>query len=288
MADDTLRPLQDPASMPLPFVLLAILLVVAPAWAQVEVTYIANEGFLLASGESKVLVDALLDEGLRGYARPTEPTRIALEAAQPPFDGVDLVLATHFHGDHFGPRAVSRHLAANPSALLVSTPQAIARLTPELSGRSRAVHPAEGEVERLTVGDVRLTVLNLHHGRDRDPPVQNLGFLIEMGGVMLLHVGDTEVGVEDVRAYRQELERVDLGLIPTWFLAYEGWSRVTREIFRPREIVMMHLAEADAPANYFGRFEGQSGLLEEIARRFPRAVRLERGQRYSVARPSRP
>ena len=59
----------------------------------VEITYLANEGFLLAAGEKKVLIDALFP-GITNYPAVPEPIRSRLERAETPFDGVDLVLAT--------------------------------------------------------------------------------------------------------------------------------------------------------------------------------------------------
>ncbi len=78
-------------------------LVASPLPAELEITYVANEGFLLAGGGKKVLIDALFDGGIAGYPTIPDELRPSLEQARPPFDGVDLVLATHFHGDHFGP-----------------------------------------------------------------------------------------------------------------------------------------------------------------------------------------
>jgi glyoxylase-like metal-dependent hydrolase (beta-lactamase superfamily II) len=59
---------------------------------------------------------------------------VALAAARAPFDNVDLILATHYHGDHFHPRPVAAHLAANPRATLATSAQVI----DSLRGRIRA------------------------------------------------------------------------------------------------------------------------------------------------------
>ncbi|MFQ5351382.1 MAG: MBL fold metallo-hydrolase, partial [Thermoanaerobaculia bacterium] len=88
---------------------------------EVQVIYLANEGFLLEAGETKVLVDALFGEGLRGYPVVPAPIRAELEGARGRFAGVDLILASHFHGDHFDAAAVARHLRANPGAVFLST-----------------------------------------------------------------------------------------------------------------------------------------------------------------------
>lgn len=95
----------------------ALASVSAQSSGPIELTYIANEGFLITGGGKKVLVDALLREGIpESYLRPAPETLKKMEASQPPFDGVDLVLATHFHRDHFNAGSVAAHLRANPRA----------------------------------------------------------------------------------------------------------------------------------------------------------------------------
>src|ERR1044071_8372445 len=102
---------------------LAVLCLVAPALGQVKVTYLANEGVMLTAGSTKVLVDALLRDGL-GYPIHSPAVREQLETGKSPFDGVGLALATHYHLDHWDAGAISRFLASNPSARYASTPQA--------------------------------------------------------------------------------------------------------------------------------------------------------------------
>ena len=168
-----------------------LFLILATPWAAaagegVELTYLGNEGFLIAAGETRVLVDALFGDGLSGYpVVPPVPRRQAEEAAGS-FAGVDLVLASHHHGDHFDPRAVGRHLIHNQGARFVSTQQALERLRrgfdgyDRVAGRVAGFWPGEGERAAFSHAGIRLTVLNLHHGRGRNPPVQNLGLLIDV------------------------------------------------------------------------------------------------------------
>ena len=61
-----------------------LLVLAAPAAAiaeGVELTYLGNEGFLIAAGETRVLVDALYGEGLRGYPVVPPAERRRLEEA---------------------------------------------------------------------------------------------------------------------------------------------------------------------------------------------------------------
>jgi L-ascorbate metabolism protein UlaG (beta-lactamase superfamily) len=138
--------------------------------------------------------------------------------------------------------------------------------------RIEAVLPLEGERPVVLDLGLELQVLNLHHGRGRTPPVQNLGFLVEMGGVRWLHVGDTEVDGDDVRPYALGDEGIDLAFLPTWFLGGGTWSRVVEGQIRPASIVVMHRVVDGAPPAYYEPDRDAGGQLRRIHRRFPRAV----------------
>ncbi len=245
----------------------------APAPGGVEVTYLANEGFLLAAGETCVLVDALFTDGLGGYQVLPSEKLGRLEAGEGPFAGVDLVLATHYHGDHFDPRSVGRHLARNPGARFVSTGQAVERLRETLgedfaavAERVTAFSPAVGERESFVHAGIRLTVLNLHHGHGRRPAVQHLGFVIAIGGWKLLHIGDTEVTRDELGAYDLAEEGIDFAFLPYWRLL--GGQDDMEEI-RPRLVVAMHVPHRGAPPDYFSPASNRDGLLRVLGESVP-------------------
>ena len=245
----------------------------------VEVTYLGNEGFLITAGERKLLIDALFGDGIDGYPVVPPGPRRQLEAATGAFAAVDLVLATHDHDDHFNARAVARHLHANPRARFISTHQAVERLRqlPDfdpLADRAEGYWPAENARVTVTHGDIEVTILNLHHGRGRRPEVQNLGLLIDLGGVRLLHVGDTEVSPVDIRPYRLRDEAIDVLFAPSWFFDSPRFRQVIDEIGAGARIAM-HLAEESAPASWFGPSGSREKRIAEIRKADPEAVLFE-------------
>lgn len=258
--------------------LAAVLLVGSQALhgEDLEITYLANEGFLVRAGQTMVLIDALIGDGLRGYATLDRPTRERLESAQPPYDGVDLVLASHIHRDHFNAGSVARFLKANTTAQFVSTKDA-ARAVLEAAGASdlgERVHgywPQEGAREQHRVRDVELTLFNLHHGRER-PRTQNLGLLLRICGITVLHIGDTEADAHEMLTAGLMDLRPDVGLLPSWFLRPSRWSDTTTTVIKPLSIVAMHLPTRDAPAGYFyGEARDLDELTAILRARFPEA-----------------
>jgi L-ascorbate metabolism protein UlaG (beta-lactamase superfamily) len=253
-----------------------VLAAASPLTAEVTVSHVANAGFLLAAGESRVLVDALFDEGIDGYGRIPAALRPALEGGSSPFDGVDVALATHAHGDHFAAGAVVRFLTANPRAWFVSTPQAVEAVAAEagagsaIAARAIAVLPEEGSVERLQVGDlagIGIRAMNLHHGRGQD--IQNVGFLVNLGGVTVLHVGDTVASTEELAAL--DMGHVDLALLTSWVISARAWGKPLIDALGAPRVAAMHLATADAPASFFSEPGGQPALVQSILRVAPTA-----------------
>lgn len=260
---------------------LVVLAVCASAQAQVTVTHVANAGFLIEGGGQKVLIDALFDEGVRGYTRIPKDMIKQLRAAEAPFDSVNLVLLTHTHMDHFGPRTMTRHMRANPHATLICTPEARQALERHIKNhagiaeRIVALSPEEGETIQGTYGGINVQVLNLHHGRDVDPPITNLAFIIELGGMSVLHTGDTEALGPVFELYGFQDRSIDVALLPAWFVSYTHWGEVVNEYIRPTHIVAMHMPRPDAPGNYFGLHGSYEGRFDAIKSLFPDATVMD-------------
>ncbi len=257
---------------------LVALLIGASAHAQVKVTYVSNAGFLLEGGGKKVLIDALYDEGIIGYSRIPKDMKKLLRDADPPFDGVDLVLLTHHHADHFGPRTVTRHMRANPNATMICPPQVRDKLErhikkyPGVAKRIVTHYPEEGKSVTGTYGGVEIEILNLHHGLNRPENTENLGFILKLGGMNVLHVGDTEARSRVFELYNFKERQIDVALLPAWLVSYDHWGLAVHEVIQPRHIVAMHMPLRDAPGNFFGLHGSYDVRKDTMKMMFPKAV----------------
>jgi L-ascorbate metabolism protein UlaG (beta-lactamase superfamily) len=216
--------------------------------ASATVRYVANAGVLVTIGEAQVLIDAPIREGIPPYATSTSAERERLEAALPPYDGVTAVLITHWHEDHFSAEAVAAHLSRNTRAALVSSPEVVERVrtaAPGLpAGRLRAVLPPPGASELVRIGRLPIRVLRIRHNPTRRLPEQHVGFLVGEGPAVL-HTGDADPKADNFAVLR-DLPRVDLALVPFWFMLTEADRQFVREAISPQRIAAMHVPPEDA------------------------------------------
>lgn len=241
---------------------------------EVQIRYLGNEGFLITASGQKVLIDALYGEGIDGYPVVPRKIRKKAEEAKEDFALVDLVLASHYHGDHFDPGAVARHLEANERARFLSTRRATERViaqNPALRPRVRAFWPEVGEKLDYVYGGIRVTAMRMYHG---ETPAQNLGWMIEIGGLKVIHLGDTEDTLKQMRPLELQSEEIDVALVPCWYFDTPRWQPALRAL-GARHRVAMHLAVPGAATYFFGP-PGSYAKRVEAIRAFDEEVWIPR------------
>jgi L-ascorbate metabolism protein UlaG (beta-lactamase superfamily)/pimeloyl-ACP methyl ester carboxylesterase len=216
------------------------LVLVGRAGSELAITYVKNAGFLIESGDRKILIDALFE----GFGQPlvSNGLRLRMEQAEAPFDGVDLVLVTHTHADHFDPAIVGAHLQNNPPAVLLSTDEG-ARIIRQtfstlegLEERVHSVHLSAGTSQELDVNGFPLRILEISHGEGAD--VRNYGYVFEIGGYKLFHTGDIG-GLEYLQRYDLPAEQIDFAFVP-WFFVADPENHVVLEDIQAKHYVPMH------------------------------------------------
>jgi L-ascorbate metabolism protein UlaG (beta-lactamase superfamily) len=220
--------------------------------ASLEITYIANEGVLIAASGKRVLIDGLHREYKPDYAFLPPDERKKIEGAEAPFDKIDLILVSHLHLDHFHPEAIGLHLKNNPRAMLVSSDQIVDSLSKDfkafedVKGRVERITPKWKEKVKVKVAGVELVVLGLRHGNKQHHWIQNLGHIVKIGDKKLLHLGDAETSVENFQSFALEREQIDVAFIPYWFLLYSDGQKIVRDYIKPKHIIAVHISPAEA------------------------------------------
>ncbi len=260
-------------------------LLVAPALVAAEgaesgsldgprICLIANAGFFVTDGEKSLLLDAVLAEGLRGYAIPSPALEEAMETGAEPFGNVVLVFSSHMHGDHFNARATLRHMAANPDARYLLTPQSVSvmereGLEPPARDRITAEMPPETGALDYEIGGIKLRTYRISHGSDR---MQNLGIYFELGGKRFFHPGDISTDAEALKTAGLDGLEVDYLLAPFWSLMGDGQQTALEAGFKAAHVIPMHLPMGEA--SWMKEYGGYKGVLKTVFAALPGTISL--------------
>lgn len=211
--------------------------------AQLQVTPVANAGVALGCGPAQsgatVLVDSLFRQGVRGYETVPPDQLARLEKAQPPFDSVRVVLATHRHADHFDAASVAAHLAANAKAEFWGTSQTADTVSAIPSQRVRPVK--SGDTLTFEGGSVRFILVP--HNAPHLWSIENVVLIVTYCGQTTLFTGDAETTAEAFAPVTAG--KLDAAFVPWWFLTGAGGRQVVDGILKPRIVWAVHGDIAD-------------------------------------------
>lgn len=246
---------------------LALLAAATGASGQARVTYLANEGVLIQQGSSKVMIDPLFDNGFGQYQLLPDEMSAALFAGDAPFDGVDAVLISHAHADHFAPEMMLRYLKAQPDVALYAPAQAVAALNraaaaadvvllERVTGLALELGDAslQFELNGLAISAVRVP----HSGWPRRmSDIENLVFRVTLNpGGSVLHLGDAADSIAHFTAQQQFWDRQfnALALPPYWFFLSENGNEILRSQLKAKRAVGIHVpsSPADRPTALSG------------------------------------
>ncbi|MFC1726176.1 MBL fold metallo-hydrolase [candidate division KSB1 bacterium] len=225
----------------------------------IEVTYIANEGFLISSGATKILIDALFVRNDGIYATPDKDILDNMEKGEPPFDNVDIIMVTHNHSDHFTPDHVARALKNNPETVLVTTPQAVGDIkncgdfTENISDRLITCDLEIGKSISKSVKGLDIKIFRTPHSGTNNE-TQNFIYLINLDGRKILHEGDARRDVKTFENLNLENENIDIAFGHTWYLFDPAGREVLTKHFKPKQFVLMHISNNSFEA-VIDRFE---------------------------------
>ena len=212
---------------------------------KIEVTYIANAGFLIESSGKKILIDALFNNGWKTYLTPGATVVSRIINQQSPFTKVNLMLITHNHADHFNDSMVVAYLNSNSENILIAPPLVTNAIynNPDFKNENQIVELDKNNRQKndTTINGIRIRSFFILH--DSRPQIEHVGFLIDIGAIKVFHSGDSN-GSEGVEfeKLRLQKEQVDLALLNF----YGFWSTKEERLFTekyilPKRISLMHI-----------------------------------------------
>lgn len=227
-----------------------------------EVTYIANEGYLIETQDKKIIIDGLFDRIDGDWCdSPSEEMLEKIKNAEAPFDDIDLIAVSHDHRDHFNGELIIQHLLSNTKGVLLCPNQTYSVLK-ELNEFNRVkeriipVTPPLYSDSNIVVSGMNIRVLRLEHSHyekvdpetgaiyNKHQNVENLGFVIEIGDTKLFHCGDTNPKNEkEYQIFELQNEGIDIAFLERQFVSVYGNQCMNKidEMIKPEYIFLMHI-----------------------------------------------
>lgn len=253
------------------YALLLILATFSISAQGLKVTYIANEGVLVEGAGKKVLIDALFDDFYKDYLSPSTEVLTQMMQSDSPFDKVDLVLTTHFHRDHFEANLTGNFLTKHQESQLLTSAQVKGELASKyidydkimarVKGHQRGVQTLEDNVNGLKVYSFFIN----HAGGQRTENIENMGFIIEIGGKRLLHLGDADMNPERFKEVNLSQYNIDVALVPYWYMSSEAGIDIINKHIKAKNLIGIHYPKAPS-----------ASALAEIKKNYPEAVVFEK------------
>jgi len=211
-----------------------------------EVTYIANAGFLVSANDQKekILIDALFRTGFGMYPVPAKAVLEDIEKANAPFDNIDLLMVTHKNAAHFDPVLTENYLAKNPNVPLVSSREVglemelFSNQFQKIKQQVMAITPSANSSAAVTVNGIKIKILRLRHHQG----LQNLGFIVTLGAKTVFHPGDGPIkfNVENFKNFKLNDEGIDVAFILYWDFQDADARALIKTHIQPKHIILMH------------------------------------------------
>jgi L-ascorbate metabolism protein UlaG (beta-lactamase superfamily) len=212
-----------------------------------EIVYLANEGVWLKSGRVEVLVDPLFSEDFDTYFTVPADEQLKIIVGNPPYDGIDYLVISHYHADHFDPGLVRDFLMNHPGTILLASTQvcnAVRRMDDknDLDHRIRPISAVRnGPEEQVNFGDVQFRFHWIQHTGERNRDVENLVSTIRLNGRTIVHFGDAMTDPDLYEYWSPPEEGVELALVPVWFLLGDEGKALLEDKVDPRHLAAIHV-----------------------------------------------
>jgi len=233
---------------------------------ELRITYIGNEGVLIEGSGQKVMIDALFDNYYKPYLSPDASTIKNMMDGVAPFNNLNVLLSTHIHRDHFEVALTGQFLTAHPETQYFSSEQIKNELEKEYDKYQSIKTRVQGYVRdqishESESGGVKLKSFFVYHsGGERNQSIQNMGFIADLGGIKVLHLGDSDSLKERYKSLNLVQYDIDVALVPYWFLTSDQGQEIINDFIKPKQLIGIHFPKAGSPL-----------ALKEIKQRFPNA-----------------
>lgn len=216
--------------------------------------YMANEGLMVVHNDTKIVFDPLFRSDYGQYLLLPAEMEAALFASEAPFDGIDAIFVSHYHGDHFSPEDMLRLLKEQEGIQLYAPTQAVVAMRTVASGEEQRVFervnavsleykesPVTLEMDGLLIEAVRIPHSGWPTGRVN---IENIVWRVTMNdAATVLHLGDADPNdvhfANDATYWKQNQPHV--AFPPYWFFSSASGRRILEQRIGAARNVGIHV-----------------------------------------------
>ena len=241
-----------------------------PANGFLRISYTGNMGILIAHRDRAVIIDGFHKEYGPDYVFP--PERIVkqlISGSYKDYPAIDIALATHKHGDHFDAGYLKAFLKENPTALAIGPRQVGDALSavlkaedPGALSRIKSIR-FDHKAHVVTHHSITVKAFRCDHAGPRHRSVQNIAYIVTIGGYKLLHLGDTgwDAAETTLRNLNIKNEGLDLAVIPYWMLL-DNPSKVRADVLiEAKQIIATHIPPYISEAQKQQLYSAHPGIV---------------------------
>lgn len=218
----------------------------------IQITLLANEGIMVQVGRTNFLIDGLHQNDGEFFSGLSQTVRQdLLDGEKPLFQGMDYLLFSHCHYDHFSAALTQQFLEKHRIKGLFMPDQS----TREFSALREMAHSksdltglidlplGQKQVFQLE-NDITLTVFRSVHAGHQFIDVEHYCYLLDLSGYTLFIIADSH---DDVAYFTQMLagETVDVALVNPMFINRYAGSAVIGQALKPQQIIVYHIPFED-------------------------------------------
>lgn len=211
------------------------------AQTSIKITYIGNDGVYISDGMVAVVIDAL-PGGLTGWSEIANGVQTSIERGTGDFSNTKVAMVTHAHTDHVSFTSVNSFLSKNSSSMLIAPPD----ITPSINSSTQinSANPALGQFEDVVIDGINIKVMHMSHFDafgDDFSNIINFTYLVELGGLKILHLGDFEYSTANLAPFNLSSEAIDIVLIPALSPFLNAASKTVVDGINAKNEIALHL-----------------------------------------------
>ena len=233
-----------------------------------KIIYKSNAGVIVESAESKIMIDVLCDAGDLLYTSLSRIIADKIISGACPYDGINYMLCTHGHMDHFNENDIERYLYAGGKAEILIPPNALRKVDVKCRREfSDQIHELKtGIFKTVVVKDenIRITAFSFKHEGKESADEENIGYLIEIEGKKIFHVGDAKIDNENFSDFKEK--DIDVLIAPFPFITRSDGVKIIKKFINPSKLAIVHLPckEKDVCGWIGAAYQSRDRLLKDF------------------------